>query len=229
MEERHIHHSMPQLVLGLLIVTAGVFMTLDTVGILDAEYYLRLWPAGLIAIGLAKLWQSRGRHSGTIGGIILTLIGTWLLLDNLRIVRVDLWDAWPLLLVLLGGSIVWRSVTGRRPAPADTNSIVSAVAILGGVNRGNNSGTFRGGDLTAIMGGCEVDLRQAKINGEAIVDVFAMWGGIEIKVPDDWTVIGRVTPLLGGFEDKTRPPQGASEHRLVVRGFVLMGGIEVKN
>lgn len=221
---------MPQLVLGLLIITVGVFLTLDTIGILDAEYYLRLWPAGLIAIGLAKILQCRGHHSGMFGGFVLTLIGTWLLLDNLRIVRVDLWDAWPLLLVLLGLSIVWRSVAGRRPAAAsDSNAIVSAVAILGGVNRGNNSGTFRGGDLTAIMGGCEVDLRQAKINGEAIIDVFAMWGGIEIKVPDDWTVVGRVTPLLGGFEDKTRPPQGASEHRLVVRGFVLMGGIEVKN
>lgn len=220
---------MPQLVLGLLIAIVGVFLTLDTVGILDAEYYLRLWPAGLIALGLAKLLQSRGGHSGMLGGVVLTLIGTWLLLDNLRIVRVDIWEAWPLLIVLLGLSIVWRSVAGRRPQPSDSNSIVSAVAILGGVNRGNNSGTFRGGDLTAIMGGCEVDLRQAKINGEAIVDVFAMWGGIEIKVPEDWTVVGRVTPLLGGFEDKTRPPQGASEHRLVVRGFVLMGGIEVKN
>jgi len=36
-------------------------------------------------------------------------------------------------------------------------------------------------------------------------------------------------PLRGGFEDKTRPPQGATMHRLVVRGLVIMGGVEVKN
>lgn len=220
---------MPQLVLGLLIVTVGVLLTLDTVGILDAEYFMRYWPAGLIAIGLAKLLQSRGSHSGVIGGLIFSIVGVWLLLDNLRIIRVSVFELWPVVIVVIGASLVWRSMTGPRPVPNDTNSVVSALAILGGVNRGNNSGAFRGGDLTAIMGGCEVDLRQAKINGEAVIDVFAMWGGIEIRVPDDWTVVGRVTPLLGGFEDKTRPPQPASEHRLIIRGVVIMGGVEVKN
>ena len=48
---------------------------------------------------------------------------------------------------------------------------------------------FRGADLIAVMGGCEIDLRQAAINGEAVIDVFCMWGGIEIRVPEDWTVV----------------------------------------
>ena len=112
---------------------------------------------------------------------------------------------------------------------ADSAATVSGLAILGGVKRGNNSRAFKGGDLTAIMGGCEIDLRQAAIDGEASIDLFAMWGGIEIRVPEDWTVISRVVPLLGGVEDKTRPPQGATAHRLVLRGFAIMGGIEVKN
>ena len=80
------------------------------------------------------------------------------------------------------------------------------------------------------MGGCEIDLRQASIEPgtEAVIDVFALWGGIEIKVPDDWTVVTRVTPLMGGVEDKTRVPQ-TTDKRLVVNGFVVMGGVVVKN
>ena len=103
------------------------------------------------------------------------------------------------------------------------------MAVLGGVNRGNNSRAFRGGDLTAVMGGCEIDLRQAAIEGEAVIDVFAMWGGIEIRVPENWSVVGRVTPILGGYEDKTRPPRDAGTQRLIVRGMVIMGGVEIKN
>ncbi len=229
MEQGHIQRSMPQMTLGLVIVSLGVVLTLDTLGMADARDYIRYWPAGLIAIGLAKLWQGRHSNSGVMGGVVLTGVGAWLLLNEFHIVRANFWELWPIFLVLFGASLVWRSVSGRRPAPSDNNSVVSAVAVLSGVNRGNNSATFRGGDLTAIMGGCEIDLRQAQINGEAVIDVFAMWGGIEIKVPEDWTVISRVTPLLGGFEDKTRPPQGAGTHRLIVRGFILMAGVEVKN
>jgi hypothetical protein len=155
----------------------------------------------------------------------------WLLLESMAIVTVRLWDLWPMLLVLIGGSMVWRGMTGRRDdiSTADSHSTVSAVAVLAGLNRGNNSKTFHGGDLTAVLGGCQVDLRQASIEGEAVIDVFAMWGGIEIRVPENWTVSARVTPILGGYEDKTRPVRDATAQRLVVRGFVIMGGVEVKN
>jgi hypothetical protein len=161
--------------------------------------------------------------------------------------------------VLFGGYLVWQGLSGREPggptpaagtafppsgepapqaaawggdAPAravDANSTLSAMAILGGVSRGNNSRSFRGADLLAIMGGCQLDLRQAAINGEAAIEVFVLWGGIEIRVPEDWTVSSRIVPLMGGVEDKTRPPQGATAHRLILRGFAIMGGVEIKN
>ena len=81
--------------------------------------------------------------------------------------------------------------------------------------------------------GCEIDLRQASIapGTEAVIDVFAFWGGIEIKVPEDWTVVTRAVPLMGGVEDKTHVPQPlpAVEKRLVISGIVVMGGVVVKN
>jgi hypothetical protein len=127
----------------------------------------------------------------------------------------------------------WSDPSPSRPsvpaAATDTNSRMNAMAILGGVSRGNNSKAFRGADLLAFMGGCEIDLRKAAINGEATIDLFVMWGGIEIRVPEDWTVVSQIVPLMGGVDDKTRPPQGATEHRLVLRGLAVMGGVEIKN
>ena len=220
----------PHLMFGLLISLVGVVFTLDNLNIAHAEDYLRYWPAGLIAIGLAKLWQDRREQGSSIGGVIFTLVGTWLLFDTLGYVDANPIDFWPLLLVFIGTVIVWQGIRGRRQrSGASTNDTINAVAILSGVNRGSNSISFKGGELTAFMGGCEIDLRNAEINGEAAIDVFAMWGGIEIRVPENWTVIGKVTPLMGGFEDHTRAPQAASAHRLIVRGMVIMGGVEIKN
>lgn len=220
----------PQLLLGVIISAVGVILTLDKLGILYSDEILRYWPAGLVAIGALKLWQSRDGRGGAFAGLIFVIAGTWLLLDAIGITRVNVWDAWPLVLVFVGAAMVWQGFRRRSPdAGTDSNDVLSGFAVLGGFARGNNSTAFKGGELTAVMGGLEIDLRQAKITEDAVLDVFAMWGGIDIRVPDDWTVIVRVTPILGGVEDKTRPPMGTTPQRLIIRGVVLMGGVEVKN
>ena len=220
----------PQVLIGLLVITLGVLFTLDNLHVIDAGDYLQYWPAALVAIGLLKLWHAREGH-GIFGGLFLTIVGVWLLLDRVVAFRVNLWDIWPLFFVLLGGYLVWKGLGGgRRSSAIDSNNELSALAIMSGVVRGNNSSAFERADLTAIMGGCEIDLRQASIAGvEAVVDVFALWGGIEIRVPEDWTIIVRVTPLMGGVEDKTRPVPSSAGKRLVLRGVVIMGGIVVKH
>lgn len=220
----------PHLLFGVLIIAVGILFTLDNFGFADAKRYWRWWPAGLIAIGLAKLWHARRAGGTPVGGLFFLLIGTWFLLDNMGVVDRDLWAFWPLLLVFIGSMIVYQGIQGRQSrASADANDTVSGVAILGGWKRSSASSAFRGGELTAVMGGCEVDLRSAAVNGDAVFDVFAVWGGIEIRVPENWTVINRVTPVLGGVEDNTRPPQSPTGHRLTIRGLVIMGGIDIKN
>jgi hypothetical protein len=63
---------------------------------------------------------------------------------------------------------------------------------------------------------------------EAVLDVFVFWGGIEVKVPEDWEVVSRGLAILAGFVDNTRHPPSAQK-RLVVTGMAIMGGVEVKN
>jgi predicted membrane protein len=220
----------PHLMFGLLIILIGIVFTLDNLNIADSRQYIRYWPAGLIAIGAAKLWQVKHGYGSALGGVLFVIAGIWLLLDTLEIIVVSFVDFWPILLIVVGSVIVWQGIRGRQHrAAGPSDDTINAIAVLAGVNRGSNSAQFRGGELTAFMGGCEIDLRQAAINGEATIDLFAMWGGIEIQVPENWVVIGRVTPVMGGFDDTTRPPQGVSNHKLIIRGVVLMGGVEVKN
>jgi predicted membrane protein len=219
----------PQLVIGLLIIVVGLLFTLDNLGFGIAQKYLRYWPAGLIVLGLTKLWYARDGRGGAFGGFIITLIGLWLLLEATVDIRISLRDMWPVLLVFFGAYLVWRGITGPRPVRVDGKGSISATALLSGIKRRNSSRAFSGGDVTAIMGSCEIDLRQAAINGDAMLDVLAVWGGIEITVPDVWAVMLDVTALLGAVEDRTRPPLGAAAHRLTIRGAVVMGGVEVRN
>jgi len=94
----------------------------------------------------------------------------------------------------------------------------------------STSAAFRGADLAAFMGGVTLDLTDAKMErDEAVIDVLAFWGGIEVRVPPEWSVTSRVMPIMGGYEDKTRPSGAAPTKRVLLRGMVVMGGIEVKS
>jgi len=222
----------PQVLFGFIVIAIGVLFTLDNLNIVDATDYLQYWPAALVALGAVKLWNARVEGRGWLGGLIFTGVGAWMLVQHITYIRIDVRDFWPLMFVCIGGYLVWRGVAGpRRQRAVDGDSRMSAIAIMSGINRGGNSPAFTGGDLTAVMGGCEIDLRQASIaqGTTAVIDVFAFWGGIDIRVPEDWTVVTRVTPLLGGVEDQTRPPQGASSKRLEIRGTAIMGGVVIKN
>ncbi len=226
--DRHSRLS-PQLVLGLCAIGFGILLTLDNLHIMRLGDVWRFWPAILIVVGIMQiLWA--GHASGLGSGVILSAAGALLLLANLHYLRFSLWDYWPLVLVAIGGSIVWQALERERGLPAGSEEVVNGFAIMSGVVRSCNSQSFRGGDLTAIMGGCEIDLRQASIkDGEAAFQLLAFWGGIEIKVPEDWSIRSSVIPILGGFEDKTRPPRDGSAKTLFIKGFAIMGGIEVRN
>lgn len=226
-----------QVLIGFLIIVVGVLFTLDNLEVIDARDYLQFWPAGLVLVGLVKLWHASRDGHGWFGGLFFVGLGVWMLVGRIVYFTFELRELFPLILVFLGGYMVWRGFGGtRRERSPDGQAHFSALAIMGGVARRSSSQAFQGADLTAVMGGVEIDLRQASIpaGAEASIDVFAFWGGIDIKVPEDWTVITRVMPLMGGVEDKTRAPQTLQEKplpekRLVVRGIVVMGGVVIKN
>ncbi len=79
------------------------------------------------------------------------------------------------------------------------------------------------------MGGCDIDLREAMPTSDPmVIQVFAMWGGVDIRVPPGWLVQNEAWPILGGIVDSTTPP-AVPTHRVILRGNAFMGGVEVKN
>jgi len=224
----------PRLIIGLAVMAWGLVLTLDNFGVIDAHDYWKLWPLLLIALGLARIAESV-RSGCRMSGGVLVIIGSGLLLHNLEVVRLH--QLWPVLLFVIGGGLVWKALGSGAEAPGQlgagggegASDRLDAVTFMGGIHRRTNSQSFRGGSAMAVMGGCEIDLRQASLEGgRAVFDTFAMWGGVEIRVPEDWAVESRVVPLLGGFDDKTRQPIDAKQ-RLVITGIAIMGGVGVKN
>ena len=220
-----------RVLVGGALIFFGLLFTLGNLGLLNAGRVLGWWPLVLIGIGVMKLAQPReyGQRALSIGLIVL---GVFFLIQTLLAWRFH--DTWPLLLILVGGLLLWRGLAPKRRAGAavSDSAQLSELVVMGGGNRIVETEDFRGGEATAVMGGIEIDLRHADIlMSPAVVDVFALWGGVELRVPTSWRVDVRVTPLLGGYENKavTSAEAGEAAPRLVVRGYAIMGGIGVKN
>jgi hypothetical protein len=215
----------PRLVIGLAIMLAGFLLALDSLGFADAGQVFRWWPLALIAVGVTKLLGNASQRSGAF---LLIMLGAALLALNLGLLSFPRVAA--IVLFLVGARIAWKALVPRTAVPgSDGGSTLDVVAIMGGSKRGLSGTDFKGGQAFAFMGGSEIDLRRATMAGdEAVLDIFVLWGGVEVKVPEDWEVVSRGLPLLGGYVDNTRHSPGAQK-RLVVTGMAIMGGVEVKN
>jgi predicted membrane protein len=223
-----------RMIMGGLLILFGMLFLLDNLGYMDADRILQFWPLILVGIGTWKLLQPRedGQHAL---GVALIAIGIFLQLQMLAVMDLEFRHVWPAVLVALGGLLLWRGVFKRVRGPGEVTTATSQLhemAFMGGGNRIVDSPEFQGGDVTAIMGALEIDLRKARIAGDtAVVDVFALWGGIEMRVPPEWSVDVQGVAIMGGFENNARASavEGNPGKRLIIRGTALMGGFEVKN
>jgi hypothetical protein len=231
--ENNTNRASSQVVLGLLVVGMGVLFLLDNLDILNFRHAIGFWPLVFIVAGCAALFGNGPRSGNYMGGVLIA-IGLLMILGRMGYFYISWGTLWPLVMIALGGLVLYRSLGPGRVTRADTvagaspDNVVDIVAVLGGFERRVSAPDFHGGEITAVMGGCALDLREASIVKEAVINVFTIWGGINIKVPPDWTVVLNGTPLMGGFSEKTvTPPDGSK--RLVITGYAIMGGVEVRN
>lgn len=210
---------------GSSLAALGALLLLDQADVLVAgDVIAAWWPSVVITAGVFS-FVSNPTHwlipLGLVVGGGAMLLRTTEVVDTFAIVG-------PALLVVVGAAIVLGMGSGARAS--DTGDTIRSFNAFSGSNLASHSIRFEGGDIGAIFGGAEVDLRDAVPATDASLDVFAAFGGVEIQVPDGWDVSVHGLPLFGGFENVTAteslPPDAP---RLDVNATVLFGGVAVKH
>lgn len=216
--------NLARLYFGLLVVAVGTILLLGTADILDAGEILGTWwPVALIGAGLLGL-IANPRH-WPIPSMIL-LAGTALLLWTTDVI--DILDFLLPALVILAGLFVIFGFGFTRREEADDR--VSSFTMFSGSEIASHSTQFSGGNVGAMFGGVEIDLRDALPAPDASLDVFTAFGGVEIKVPRGWRVDMKGLPLFGGFENvTTKELLEGDAPNILVHATALFGGVEVSH
>jgi len=121
--------------------------------------------------------------------------------------------------------------TGDAEADFNANDYIESVNVFGGSNQVIYSKNLKGGEVTAVFGGGDLNLTQADFEGQIILDVTAIFGGVKIVVPANWQIKSEVTAVFGGVDDKRAiyPATELSDKLIIIRGVVLFGGVEFKS
>lgn len=207
---------------GLVLVALGVLGILDTAGV--AEWNVtagRWWPLAIIGLGLTAMWSQR---RVSFGPGLLTVVGLVLLAGQLQWTQKTLF--WPALLLLAGVVVL----AGLRPSRSRSQPRTESLALLGGAKTVDRSEHFTHADVAAVLGGSTLDLRHAHVDDQATVDAFALFGGVDVLVPEDWRVHVGGLPILGGYEDKTSADDGVLPDNapvLKVNATAVLGGVKV--
>ncbi len=228
-------------VAGLLLIAAGVLLLLDLSDVLpfNLRYYIISWKTLLIGIGLITMANSENRTTG----IILVGLGLLFWMPELLDYRIRLSTVfWPGLLIGIGLIMLSRRgeadgrtqkhiFSGSNRQGVTDEDVIDELAIFGGGNTRITSQNFKGGKITAIFGGSDIDMKPALPAKEGcVIDVFTLFGGNKLIVSDDWQIKSEVVAIFGGFSDKRilttdRNP----EKTMIVKGVVLFGGVEIKS
>ncbi len=213
-----------RLFFGALIVAAGTLLLLDNADVLDAgEVISTWWPAVIILAGILT-FAANPRHWPV--AVIITAVGVAFLLSSLDIVEIGS-IVIPVAIILVGLLVIFGRGLGSRVEAGDR---VNSFNVFSGSEVASHSKEFKGGSVSAIFGGAEVDLRDALPANDALLDVFTAFGGVELKVPSGWHVAVKGLPLFGGIDNvtaKEQLPDGAPV--LAVNATVLFGGLEIKH
>lgn len=216
--------------LGIVLVVLGGYFLLRNLDLIPyfIPYYFFGWEMILIVIGGAML--TTGRKEGFI---FLIIGGVFLLPDIFYLPRFRIRDWWPIVLIIIGVSIFLRRRDNVLRQAGDLDEdFIDDTSIFGGSEKSCSSKNFKGGKVTSIFGGSTINFSDAKMAQEgAVLDLFCLFGGNELIVPPDWTVVNESFVIFGGYADKrskSTTEKNDPKKILRIKGSIVFGGSEIK-
>jgi predicted membrane protein len=234
--EHNINGTDRRIFLGGVLIVLGALLLLGSMDVFDISisHIIFSWPFIMTVIGLFILFNTNKK---LLGGI-LTGLGIFFLLPRIfPYIHYHGGIVIPIILIIIGIYIIFhhrkKNFTLHGTDGFLKKDMIDDVSIFGGGTKIISSDNFKGGNITAIFGGSEINLTGCKLaNGDQVIDVLMIFGGSTIIVPKEWNVVVNVTSILGGFSDKSikdpaiLPDQTRTLH---VKGLAMFGGGEVKN
>ena len=217
------------IILGVLLMAAGIIFALDALNIAHINISLDgWWTLFIIVPSLCGLVTSRDKT----GNLIVLLIGIYLLLSARNIIEYKVFGKLfvPVIIVLIGLKVLVKSLKGADSEPMPINDENAECMAAFEVKNADCTGeSIRAAKVGAVFGSTKCNLSGTEFNGKSHIDVFCLFGGAEIIVPENVDVKINAFCLFGGISDKRAVKDNVEKTaELTVNGCCLFGGADIK-
>ena len=213
-------------IFGLLLVLAGALLIADRSNIYPISNVIDiLWPSALILIGVFSMIEQRRLN---IFHLIITSIGVIFLLIHLDILESNQIVPMiiPGIIILIGISLIFSPRYHRHVVISSRGNYT---AVFGGLEEKCVDKEFTTCEITAVFGEAKVDLSEIELKNErGVINVSAIFGGVELILPTKYHILIQGAPVLGGFENRLKH-QNPQEKSLVIQYTSFLGGVEIKD
>ncbi len=222
---------------GIAIIALGVIFGGNALGLFSIDIFFDgWWTLFIIVPSVISLFTEKEK----VSSLILLAVGVILLLAAQNVFS---WDvAWKVILavvlIAIGIGIIVKSLIHKNSDKEvekkirDTkNEKVMDVqtAIFSGSERVYNDEVFAGANLTAVFGGVDLDLTKAKFEKDTVIKAFALFGGIDIAVPEDVQVKIKSGFIFGGASDERKGSASKGKHTIYLDAAGGFGGVTVND
>ena len=216
---------------GIVLIAAGVILALNVFNITNIDVFFDGWWTLFIIVPCAIGLFTEREKTGNIIGIV---IGVFLLLCCQDILSFSmLWKLLvPAIIVIIGLKLIFVGLFGNKAneimkkLKLEGKEPKSGCATFSGCDLNYDGEVFEGSELTAIFGGVKCDLKNAIIEKDCAIQVSAIFGGIDILVPDNVNVKVSSNCIFGGISNKAAVHKEAPT--IYVSGTCMFGGVEIK-
>jgi len=224
---------------GLAIIALGIIFGGNALGLFNIDIFFKgWWTLFIIVPSFISLFTEKEK----ISNLTFLACGIILLLAAQEVFSYDV--AWKvilaIILVMVGLYIIFKNVFNNKNDQEvekkirdlkgkDEDAMDSLTAIFSGSDRSYNKEVFSGANLVAVFGGAELDLRDAIFEKDTVINAFALFGGIEIMVPENVQIKVRSGFMFGGISDDRKDIEKSTKHTIYIDAAGGFGGVSISD
>ena len=223
--------NLSRILWGIVLIFIGVIWGLNRTGVADINIFFDgWWTLFIIVPSITSLFES---GSNKTSSIIFLVIGILFLLASQGLFEFEiLWEILlPAIVILIGLSLIFGHKVDfnvkEKTKCLDSDDTESIFAAFGEQNVSKSGEKFEKANLNAIFGAVKLDLREAKLEKETVIGAWAIFGGIEILVPEDCIVKVKGTPIFGGISNERKNNEDAKK-TIYIEAYAIFGGLDIK-